>query len=190
MLKSIQILVRRLINPIEFDMNFRIFSGAAQRAFFCLMVLVFTNHVTTAQTYHPEKLQIIDGERSTSFRIELADSPEVRSKGLMFRETMPEDAGMLFCFEEVKPVLMWMKNTILPLDMIFIRADGTISSIEENTVPFSEKIIASKEPILFVLELNAGAVSKFGIKNENRVLHSSILSCTLDAKRVIERSLQ
>jgi uncharacterized membrane protein (UPF0127 family) len=90
---------------------------------------------------------------------------------------MPQDAGMLFCFSKSKEVFMWMKNTVLPLDMLFIKKDGTIASIAQNTVPFSEEVISSGVLVSYVLELNAGAVSRFMIKKGNKVEHSSFSSC-------------
>ncbi|MEW7008181.1 DUF192 domain-containing protein [Lentilitoribacter sp. EG35] len=153
--------------------------GMKYRApFILLLVLFFTSPISFAQEYDDELLKIIGGTHEHSFRVEVVDTPEKRATGLMHREVMPIDAGMLFCFDQTQPVFMWMKNTILSLDMIFIREDGTIAKITENTVPFSEAIISSEEDVRFVLELNAGAVSTFGIKSENRVVHSTILSCT------------
>lgn len=154
--------------------------GMRFRALFVVLAsILFSTSIVLTQEYDEELLKIVDGERELSFRIEVADTPQRRATGLMHRESMPEDAGMLFCFDRTRLVSMWMKNTVLPLDMIFIREDGTIASIAENTVPFSEDIISSGEHVRFVLELNSGASSKFNIKNENRVIHSSISSCTL-----------
>lgn len=152
--------------------------GMMFRALFLVLASFFLiSSIASSQEYDEELLKIVGGERELSFRIELANTPEKRATGLMHRATMPEDAGMLFCFDRTRPIFMWMKNTILPLDMIFIREDGTIASIAENTVPFSEEIVASEGPVRLVLELNAGASSRFNIKNENRLVHSSISSC-------------
>lgn len=172
----------RLPNHIR-DTNMTLFYFAKGMRFRALFVVLFSlflsSTIVYSQEYDEELLKIIDGERELSFRIELADTPARRATGLMHRQTMPVDAGMLFCFDTTKPVFMWMKNTILPLDMIFVREDGTIATIAKNTVPYSEEVISSGEPVLFVLELNAGASSKFNIKNENRLVHSSISSCAL-----------
>ena len=90
------------------------------------------------------------------FTVEIADTEELRSRGLMFRQRLPEDRGMLFDFGEPRPVSMWMKNTYISLDMLFIREDGTIAYIAENTVPKSLDTIGVSEPVLAVLELAGG----------------------------------
>lgn len=112
--------------------------------------------------------------------IELADEPEERRTGLMFRETMPLNAGMLFDFEQPRPISMWMKNTPLPLDMFFIRRDGTIASIAESTEPFSEQGIPSGEAVLAVLEVNAGIAQRFGAKPGDLVRHKIFRNHRLD----------
>ena len=89
----------------------------------------------------------------------------------MFRRELAPDAGMLFDFKEVEPVAMWMKDTYLPLDMLFIARDGRIVHIAERTVPFSLATISSGEPVLAVLELNSGTASRLKIKPGDRVIH-------------------
>ena len=105
------------------------------------------------------------------FTVELAATPEERGTGLMFRTEMADDAGMLFDFGRVGEVAMWMKNTYLPLDMVFIRADGTVHRIEADTVPESLRVIASAGPVLSVLELNAGTAARIGLRPGDRVEH-------------------
>ena len=105
------------------------------------------------------------------FSVEVMRTDADRSRGLMFRRTMAADHGMLFDFEQVEPVSMWMKNTYLSLDMLFIRADGTIARIAADTEPLSTAIIASGEPVLAVLELNAGTAAKLGLRSGDRVEH-------------------
>lgn len=144
----------------------------------------------SAQQYHPDPLEIVTDSGSVQLKVEIADDAASRAKGLMHREYMPRDAGMLFCFDEVRPVMMWMKNTPLPLDMFFIGQDGVIASIASNTEPFSTDIIASNAPVLFVLELNAGSAENFQIKNGNRVKHPVILSCASRMKGVVDAPLQ
>jgi len=112
--------------------------------------------------------------------IELADEPEERRTGLMFRETMPLNAGMLFDFERSRQISMWMKNTPLPLDMFFIRRDGTIARIAESTEPFSERGIPSGEAVLAVLEVNAGIAQRFGAKPGDLVRHKIFRNHRLD----------
>ena len=97
------------------------------------------------------------------FTIELADTPGERARGLMYRRNMRTDHGMLFDFQVEQPVAFWMKNTPLPLDMLFIDATGTVVQIEADTVPFSETPVPSVQPVQAVLELNAGTSQSLGI---------------------------
>jgi uncharacterized protein len=105
------------------------------------------------------------------FTVELATTEAERERGLMFRTAMAPDAGMLFDFKEVEPVAMWMKDTYLPLDMLFIARDGRIAHIAERAVPYSLATISSGEPVLAVLELNSGTASRLKIKPGDRVIH-------------------
>jgi uncharacterized membrane protein (UPF0127 family) len=111
------------------------------------------------------------GGQKQSFRVEVARNDADRAQGLMFRRSMPAEQGMLFDFGRVEPVSMWMQNTYLSLDMLFIRPDGTIARIAANTEPLSTRTIPSGEPVLAVLELNAGTAAKLGIKPGDRVEH-------------------
>ncbi|MEZ5872673.1 MAG: DUF192 domain-containing protein [Nitratireductor sp.] len=120
-----------------------------------------------------EELVIVTSQGRFTFDAEIADQPEEHSKGLMFRKSMPTRQGMLFVFGETRQITMWMKNTVLPLDMVFIRKDGTVAGVRERTVPFSENIIVSPEPVSHVLELNAGVARLIGLKPGDRVEHSS-----------------
>lgn len=104
-----------------------------------------------------------------AFTVELALTPRQRSQGLMNRREMGADRGMLFDFGETRQVLMWMKNTYLPLDMLFIDGKGTIRTIRENAEPLSEAIIDSRVPVAYVLELNGGTVRKLGIRTGDTV---------------------
>ncbi len=114
-----------------------------------------------------------DGGRHR-FAVELALNPAQRAQGLMFRTRMAPDAGMLFVYPTEEPVAMWMKNTHLPLDMLFIRSDGRIVTIVEETVPFSLETISSGPAVKAVLELNAGTVARLGIKPGDVVVHPTL----------------
>jgi uncharacterized protein len=103
------------------------------------------------------------------FTVELAVTDEERQKGLMFRKSLPEGTGMLFDFKRDQDVSMWMHNTYVSLDMIFIRADGRIQRIAENTETESDKIINSGGPVRAVLEVVAGTAKKLGIAPGDRV---------------------
>ncbi|HZT52195.1 MAG TPA: DUF192 domain-containing protein [Stellaceae bacterium] len=103
------------------------------------------------------------------FSIELALTPEQQEQGLMYRKALAPDAGMLFVFPETQTATFWMKNTLIPLDMLFIAADGHIADIHERAVPLAETLIASKVPVRAVLELNGGTVARLGIKDGDLV---------------------
>lgn len=118
------------------------------------------------------KIQTASGEKS--FGLEIADTDQKRSAGLMYRKDFPADRAMIFVFGEERPVMMWMANTPLPLDMLFVRNDGSIARVAENTVPFSKDIVASGEPVAFVIEVNAGIAAKLGIKAGDTVKHRII----------------
>jgi len=118
-----------------------------------------------------ETLVISTAQGARSFEVEVMRTDEERARGLMFRRYMPADRGMLFDFKETQPVMMWMKDTFIPLDMLFIRKDGSIARIAENTEPHSTRTIASGEPVVAVLEINGGIAAKLGIKAGDRVQH-------------------
>src|SRR6266852_7947599 len=106
------------------------------------------------------------------FGVELAVTPEEQARGLMFRRELPEMQGMLFDFHREQPTSFWMKNTYVPLDMIFIRGDGRILRIAENTVPLSETLVPSGGPVRAVLEVIGGTAKKLGIAPGDRVGHA------------------
>jgi uncharacterized membrane protein (UPF0127 family) len=113
-----------------------------------------------------------------TFRVEVAADPASQERGLMYRKQMPPDAGMIFDFHQPRMEYFWMKNTVLPLDMVFIRANGTISSIAPNAVPFSTTTIPSIEPVRAVLELNGGRAAQLGIEPD-QVVHNAIFGNAL-----------
>lgn len=104
------------------------------------------------------------------FTVEIADSEEARQRGLMYRKQLPEGTGMLFNFWTERPVTFWMKNTYVPLDMIFIRSDGTVDSVGRG-VPLSEELVGSDGPVLAVLEVIAGTAKRIGLKPGDKVRH-------------------
>jgi uncharacterized membrane protein (UPF0127 family) len=105
-----------------------------------------------------------------SFNIEIANSGGERALGLMYRRDLAADAGMLFLYDPPQPITMWMRNTILSLDMIFIGTDGRVHRIESHTEPFSTDIISSDGTVQGVLEVNAGTANKIGLKVGDEVL--------------------
>ena len=122
-----------------------------------------------APVYEP--LDIVTSHGPIHFRVEVADDEAERAQGLMFRTHLDDDQGMLFDFHNPQQVAFWMKNTLIPLDMIFIRADGTIANIADNTEPYSETPIPSTGPVLGVLEIGGGLTQELGIKPGDKVVH-------------------
>ncbi|MDE2350862.1 MAG: DUF192 domain-containing protein [Alphaproteobacteria bacterium] len=121
----------------------------------------------------PRSALVIDTSHGpVRFTVELAADTRAQELGLMYRRHMAADAGMLFDFHRPQPVTFWMKNTILPLDMIFIRDDGTISTVRADAVPYSEALIPSAEPVRAVLEINGGQAAALGIAPGERVHHA------------------
>jgi uncharacterized membrane protein (UPF0127 family) len=103
------------------------------------------------------------------FVVEVARTPEEQERGLMFRETLAPDRGMIFPYDPPQPASFWMKNTLIPLDMIFIRPDHTIGRIAANTVPLSEEPVSYAEPVSAVLEIAGGRSAELGIKTGDKV---------------------
>jgi len=106
----------------------------------------------------------LTGKVLCSFDLEIATTPEQIQTGLMHRDTLAPNQAMLFLFDNNEVRSFWMKNTYIPLDIIFISADSLVVSVNENTVPFSEQPISSKAPAKFVLEIRAGLAKRFGIE--------------------------
>ena len=118
-----------------------------------------------------ESVEIQSGGKRHQFQVEVADTGETRARGLMYRRQLPRGQGMLFDFGREKLIMMWMKNTFLPLDMVFIAGNGRIVNIVRDTVPLSLDIIESGAKVRAVLELNAGTTRRLGIKTGDRVIH-------------------
>jgi uncharacterized membrane protein (UPF0127 family) len=140
-----------------------------------LALLAFAPATVLAQAPVPaglESLVVVSGDKRHAFQVEVMRTDEQRARGLMHRNYMPADRGMLFDFKAVEPVAMWMQNTYISLDMLFIRADGTIARIAERTEPLSTRTIPSGEPVLSVLEINGGVSKTLGIKAGDRVEHA------------------
>ena len=126
------------------------------------------------QVLEKSELIIESRDQKFAFQVELAKSPEERRIGLMHRHQMAPDHGMLFDFGETAPVAMWMRNTYISLDMLFLRADGEVVNIAHDTVPHSEVILASEGPVRAVLEVPAGTTRSLGIKAGDRLLHPAL----------------
>ncbi len=132
------------------------------------VLLLFAGHLGATEL---QPLEIASKDGVHVFAVEMAVTPEEQSKGLMFRKELPEGQGMLFDFHREQEATFWMKNTYVPLDMIFIRADGRIQRIAANTTPLSEALVSSGGPVRAVLEVVAGTARKLGIAPGDRVAH-------------------
>jgi hypothetical protein len=116
-----------------------------------------------------EQIAIDTSRGDEKFIVEVASDPASQQRGLMFRRQLSPNAGMLFDFHRTTLLSFWMKDTFLPLDILFIRSDGTISTIASNTVPLSTAPIPSAEPVRAVLEINAGLARQLGIHAGDRI---------------------
>lgn len=135
-----------------------------------LVALALLVACADASSMLPVETIVIDTHKGpVSFRVEVAGDVESQERGLMNRKQMPADAGMLFDFRRARFVTFWMKDTYIPLDMLFVRADGTISSVEPNAVPLSTDPISSAEPIVVVIELNGGRAHDLDIEPGDKV---------------------
>ena len=133
------------------------------------LLVCFAFAFGAAQAAGEGTLEIVSKTGVHAFTVELATNDDERSRGLMFRKELPEGRGMLFDFSPEQPVSFWMHNTFISLDMIFIRADGRILRIAENTEPMSDRLVPSGGPVRAVLEVIAGTARKLGIAPGDRV---------------------
>ena len=145
------------------------FGRAAAGALLVALVLVIAR--TPGRAGDPDTLEIVSKSGVHVFSVELAVTDEQRARGLMERRSLPEGHGMLFKFEPDQVIQMWMHNTYIPLDMIFIRGDGRILRIAENTTPLSDRVISSGGAARGVLEVIAGTARKLGIAPGDKVAH-------------------
>ena len=138
-------------------------------AAFAVLVTLGVNPAAKAASFQP--LEIATKSGVQVFSVEMATTEEEKQNGLMHRKELPDGKGMLFDFSPEQQISMWMKNTYISLDMIFIRADGRILRIAENTEPLSTRIISSGGLAKGVLEVIAGTAQKYGIQPGDRVAH-------------------
>jgi uncharacterized protein len=139
--------------------------------FLSALLFVITAAGFPASASEQQTLEIVSKSGVHVFSVELAVTEAERERGLMFRKEVPEGYGMLFDFKHEQEVSMWMKNTLVPLDMIFIRDNGRIARIAENTEPLSERIIPSGSPVRAVLEVAGGTAKKYGIAPGDKVAY-------------------
>ena len=137
--------------------------------FLAAFLVLWSGATRPSSAAEQQTLEIASKSGVHVFSIELAVTDEERERGLMFRKQLPDGQGMLFDFKREQMVSMWMENTYVSLDMIFIRRDGRILRIAENTEPLSRAIISSGGPVLAVLEVVGGTAKKLGIAAGDRV---------------------
>src|SRR5215467_8399760 len=123
------------------------------------------------QRFPTSELTIVSVTGSHRFKIEVAETPAQMTQGLMFRTSLALDAGMLFDYKEPTTTTMWMRNTLIPLDMLFVDERGRIVNIHERAVPQSLDIISSTAPVRAVIELNGGTAARLGIAPGDRVVY-------------------
>jgi uncharacterized membrane protein (UPF0127 family) len=155
--------------------HFRTRTGPAFALLLLVMVLLSpaarASDVGSPDTQKLQAVTVVTQNGNQTFTAEFANTPAQRARGLMFKTQLPERQGMLFDFGRDQEIRMWMKNTLIPLDMIFIQSDGRIHRIEQNTKPESLRIISSNGPVRAVLEMRAGTSKKYGIAPGDRVVH-------------------
>lgn len=143
-----------------------------RRLFLGLAVAAMSGCATTGETAAKfEPLEIVTDKGRVKFLVEVVDTPTSRAQGLMYRKSLAPDRGMLFDFKRPQPVSFWMRNTLIPLDLIFIRQDGRVLSIARNARPLDETSIPSNGEILGVLEIAGGRAAEVGVLPGDRVLH-------------------
>jgi uncharacterized membrane protein (UPF0127 family) len=135
------------------------------------LAAVFSVLISPALALPRSDLLVQTASSEFRFDVEIADDASERAEGLMYRETMADNAGMLFLYSAPQPVQFWMKNTPMSLDIVFVRADGTIARIAERTTPFSEDMIPSGEKVSAVLEVKAGMMHQLGVRVGDRLKH-------------------
>ena len=143
-------------------------------AFVALLALAGLASPAAAENDALESLTIETGTGIHTVMVEVADTPEERGVGLMHRTELAPDRGMLFDFRATRQVTMWMKNTLISLDMFFAESSGRIVTIAERTTPLSENRIRSGQPVRFVLEMAGGSAERLGIVPGDRLRHALI----------------
>lgn len=160
-----------------FQSSFRLGSIVLNLVTVGLVFLLLSSVVVSAENApQHEKLTIETSNGPFDFTIEVADETHERQKGLMHRTEMDPKHGMLFVFDSLQIVTMWMQNTPLSLDMIFVKPDGKVATIASRTTPFSTDVITSRVPVSHVLEVNAGISTLIGLKVGDRLVHPTFNS--------------
>jgi len=176
-------IVRTSLFPVASNLLATLCRGAMRSCFAMLLLPVIATAAAPSDAQQLDKLferstmQVAtDDSQLHTFKIWIADNNERRARGLMFVTKLDADAGMLFIYERPQSISMWMKNTRIPLDMLFVAADGRVVRVVEHTEPESLKTIDSGGDVIGVIELNAGAAAKLHIKAGARVIHPAFVS--------------
>jgi len=143
------------------------------RRFLFVCALLLAAPAILAAGLPRDVLLVETGSSQYRFEVEVADDPAERAEGLMNRQSLADNAGMLFLYPKPQPVEFWMKNTPLSLDIVFVRADGTIARIAADTTPMSEDLIPSGEPVRAVLEVKAGTMRHLGVTVGDRLRNAT-----------------
>ncbi len=141
------------------------------RVIAAVLTFLVTAQAVALERFDKSELTIVTKQSRLIFNIEVAKTPAQHAQGLMYRRAMAPDAGMLFIHNRPRPASFWMKNTFIPLDILFIGKDGRIVNIQQRTVPRSLAPIRSKGDVIAILELNGGTASRLGIKAGDEVRH-------------------
>lgn len=140
----------------------------------CFILAICWAGAGVAKTCAPDIVDIRQDGANVRFTVEVADDAQERARGLMYRENMPQFAGMLFVYDKPHDATFWMRNTLIPLDMLFIDPTGTVLHIHENAVPGSEENIPGGSGILEVLEINGGLAADLGLHVGAEIRHPSL----------------
>ena len=143
------------------------------RSVLSFLVLLFAQPALANECV-PNKLTLRGDWGQAAFNVEIADTGDTRALGLMHRPSMPRQNGMLFVFDRPKTAGFWMRNTLIPLDILFATDDGVLTKIHQNAVPLDETLISGGENIMYVLEINAGLSALYGITEGTQIRHPSI----------------
>ncbi len=136
---------------------------------FCCICLSLST-LFYSNTIQAESISVLTQKGTIPYSVEIADTPALQQQGLMYRKSMSQNKGMVFAFEKPKFISMWMKDTYIPLDMLFVDEKGVIRHIHENAHPLDETVISSPIPVKYVIELNAGQVKANDIQVSNQVI--------------------
>lgn len=140
----------------------------------CLVLICGTGALRAEQPCSPDRIDLRLNAGKQSFAVEVADDPAERAQGLMFRESLPPDQGMLFVYETPHEARFWMKNTLVALDIVFADATGTVTHVHANARPMDETVIPGGPGVQYVLEINAGLAERLGIAPGALMRHPAI----------------